>query len=216
MIKLEDKVRVLTPDATWIFGNLKDDTGTNDGTALNRLYHSDYANFFEKIFADSGIVANGLLDNEDNGYQLVDALRTVIANNDTVALTDAGDWVDDGNPTLNSLFGTTVTLGTVNYNRYKIIGKTLFWQLSFAFTQTGSPTQILVDYPTIMDSGNYDLANTEHVQLGVYGTTFVLQAINGGLAGAGSRQLGLTLSGGGGFANGTLNLSIVTELLYIP
>lgn len=75
MKKLQDKTNVLTPDGTYDLSRMIDDTGSADGTPLDVELHNDSMLFFEKLMAESGVVANGLPDNAVNGYQLYEAFR---------------------------------------------------------------------------------------------------------------------------------------------
>jgi hypothetical protein len=75
MKRLVTKVNVAGASGTYPFGDSQDDTGTNNGTPLNRERFSDWDQAVEKIFDASGIVANGLDDNATNGFQLYNAFR---------------------------------------------------------------------------------------------------------------------------------------------
>jgi hypothetical protein len=75
MIKLEDKVNTIPPDADYPFGDIKDSTTGNPGTPVSRQTYADLHQFFAKMFFESGIVANDLPDNETNGFQLYEAFR---------------------------------------------------------------------------------------------------------------------------------------------
>ena len=75
MIRIQDKTNTTAPSASEPFGNVKDDDGTFNGTPLNKEFFNDYIQFFEKLFAESNLNHNGLLDNETNGFQLFDALK---------------------------------------------------------------------------------------------------------------------------------------------
>jgi len=74
MILLANKQNVTAPAGDFPFGNVNDNTGSNNGTPVNRAVMSDYFQFFEKMFDSSTVVANGLLDDDNNGFQLFDAL----------------------------------------------------------------------------------------------------------------------------------------------
>lgn len=74
MIRLIDKQNVGAATATWPYGQVLDDTGSDDGTRLNENNMSDLWQIWEKIFDESGLTANGLLDNDSNGWQLYAAL----------------------------------------------------------------------------------------------------------------------------------------------
>lgn len=75
MLLLQNKLRVEAPSAEFPYGNLIDETGVNDGTAANRNLLSDPLQFFEKIMDEAGIVPNGIVDNEYDGWQLYEAFR---------------------------------------------------------------------------------------------------------------------------------------------
>jgi len=72
---LQNKTNVVAPNATYPFGNMKDNTGSNDGTPADTEFMTDYVQLFEKMMDESGIVANGDPDNETNGFQLYEAFR---------------------------------------------------------------------------------------------------------------------------------------------
>lgn len=79
MENLKDKPNVNAPDGNFQFGSMRDDTGTDDGSRADTRFMSDYTQFFERMFEEYrsvyGVAANGLLDNDTNGYQLWDAFR---------------------------------------------------------------------------------------------------------------------------------------------
>jgi len=75
MKKLQDKPGVIAPSVAYPFGQTQDNTGTNNGFPINTATMNDYLQFFEKMFAESGITSNGLPDNATNGFQLWNAFR---------------------------------------------------------------------------------------------------------------------------------------------
>lgn len=77
MIKLQDKLNAVPVSSTYPYGDIKDNSGSNDGTPVNRAVYADLHQFFEKMFAESGLTANNLPDNADNGFQLFQSLITV-------------------------------------------------------------------------------------------------------------------------------------------
>lgn len=74
---LKDKNNVGAVDATWLYGNVLDNTGSDDGTRVNKEFITDYAQTWERIFNESGLSANGLEDNEANDWQLYEAFRLI-------------------------------------------------------------------------------------------------------------------------------------------
>src|SRR5579859_6342310 len=92
-------------------GRIKDNTGTGDGTPVNRLLYSDIHEFFAKLMRMAKIPYNGLPESEGNGYQLIQALQALANKNDLLAI-------------LNSVSGelqiTTVKFSTLVLNEILI------------------------------------------------------------------------------------------------
>ena len=76
-INLTSKPNVDPADSDFPYGNVKDNSGTNNGTPLNRLVLSDYIQFFHKLMDEAGISYNGVLDNDYSGWQFYEAFRKV-------------------------------------------------------------------------------------------------------------------------------------------
>lgn len=75
MIPLSSKDNIDNSDANYPFGKSIDDTGTDNGSRVNFERLNDAEQFFEKMFAESGLTANGLPDNDSDGFQLYEAFR---------------------------------------------------------------------------------------------------------------------------------------------
>ena len=73
-LPLSGKTNVTAPNAAYPYGDIKDNTGSNNGTPVNKSVYADIHQFFARIFALSGLTYNNLLDNATNGFQYVDAL----------------------------------------------------------------------------------------------------------------------------------------------
>lgn len=104
MIPLIDKTNVGGVTADWPFGKIQNKTLSVDGTPVNEETYQDFHQFFEKMFAESGILANGLPDNQTNDFQLFEAFTKLThpAFDDT-GLTFASDapdydWNNAGSP----------------------------------------------------------------------------------------------------------------------
>jgi len=80
-IKLEDKPNTVAPNADYPYGNIQDNTGSNNGTPVNTLVYADFHQFFAKMMAESGIVYNDQPDNATDGFQYWLALVEAIKNN---------------------------------------------------------------------------------------------------------------------------------------
>lgn len=68
----------------YLLGRIKDNSGSNDGTPVNEFVYGDIHQFFAKLVTEAGIVPNGQPDNENNGYQLVEALMAFANKNNYV------------------------------------------------------------------------------------------------------------------------------------
>lgn len=72
-INLEDKQNVQAPDSDYPYGQIKDDTGSGDGTPVDVAVYGDFHQFFARMFALSGLTYNGLPDNDYSGFQYIEA-----------------------------------------------------------------------------------------------------------------------------------------------
>lgn len=99
MVKLENKTGVQAPDATYPFGKSLDRAGATNGFDLNSANLEDYHQFFAKMFDESGLVANGLPDNEVNGFQMFEALLAIFGGVKRKVI-NIGDWNMDADATV--------------------------------------------------------------------------------------------------------------------
>lgn len=60
------------------YGNIKDDTGSNNGTPVNKEVYADFHQFFAKLMAEAGISYNNVPDNFTNGFQYFLSLLKLI------------------------------------------------------------------------------------------------------------------------------------------
>jgi hypothetical protein len=70
-----------TPDADYPDGNIKDNTGANDGTPVDQKTYSDMHQTLAKTMRLIGVDPNGLPDNEYNGFQYIEALFIMMGGN---------------------------------------------------------------------------------------------------------------------------------------
>jgi hypothetical protein len=75
MKKLENLTNVTAPSVDFPYGDLKNNTGTNNGTPVNRALISDVIQFGQKLADEAGVVINDIEDNNDDGWQLYEAFR---------------------------------------------------------------------------------------------------------------------------------------------
>tara|TARA_B100000953_G_C18034140_1_gene423821 strand:- start:4962 stop:6026 length:1065 start_codon:yes stop_codon:yes gene_type:complete len=71
-------------------GRIKDSSATGNGTPVNEKTKGDIHEFFDKLLRLAGIKHNNLPDNEENGYQTIEALRNFATRN---------NYLQDVNPT---------------------------------------------------------------------------------------------------------------------
>lgn len=76
-VELANKTNVDPPSGPYPFGNIKDETGLNDGTPVDKAVYADFHQFFAKLLYESFITPNNLPENATNGFQYFDAFRAV-------------------------------------------------------------------------------------------------------------------------------------------
>lgn len=77
-------------------------------TIIDEGINQDIIQFFQKLMADAGLVANGLYDNEANGYQFVQALEFLNGGLRTKVV-EIGDWNMDADNTVLVAHGLTLS-----------------------------------------------------------------------------------------------------------
>jgi hypothetical protein len=83
-------------------GDIVDGAG---GTLVNTHVNQDLVQFFQKLMALAGLSPNGNFDNEVNGYQLIDALLSVVNAGTKPKIIEIGDWNMDANNTFAKVHG---------------------------------------------------------------------------------------------------------------
>ena len=81
------------------YGNIKDDTGSNDGTPVDKQVYADKHQFFAWLMDKAGVTPNSLPDNLTNGFQLGEAL---------LILTDRYRCTSTTSVAIGSAYGTVV------------------------------------------------------------------------------------------------------------
>jgi len=105
MRPLISKPNTLAPDGDFPYGRIKDKVGSNPGTPVNELVYGDIHQFFERLMALGGQVANGLPESEYTGFQLIDALVGVFGGMRR-AVVSIGSWNMDADA--SKIVDTTV------------------------------------------------------------------------------------------------------------
>lgn len=112
-ISLASKTNVTAPGGAYPYGNIKDDTGSNDGTPVDVQTYADFHQFFAKIADEGSITLNDLPENSTNGFQYYDALVAVIANR--MAALNVWTAIPQGNITLNADVSFNASLTNIKY-----------------------------------------------------------------------------------------------------
>lgn len=76
---IQNYPNILAADADYLNGSIKDNPGDNSGTHFSKTEYQDIHQTFAKFLRDSVTTANGLFDNESNGYQYFTAIRDLFA-----------------------------------------------------------------------------------------------------------------------------------------
>jgi len=71
---LQNYPQTSAPDSDFPNGNIKDDTGADDGTPVDKQVYADMHQTLAKLLRLSSITANGLPDSEYTGFQYVEAM----------------------------------------------------------------------------------------------------------------------------------------------
>jgi len=90
-LSIPQKPNTTAPDAAYPFGRTRDKTPSLGGTPYNTLVMGDYFQFFAKLMDAAGVNANGLPDNNTNGYQLFEAL-SVFTGGLKTKVVNIGNW----------------------------------------------------------------------------------------------------------------------------
>lgn len=80
-IQLKDKPNTQQPivgNPNYPYGKIRDNDGGGNGTPVNELVYNDSHQFFERLLALSGLVANGLREGLNSVFQYYDALIITI------------------------------------------------------------------------------------------------------------------------------------------
>lgn len=85
MIPLKNNPNVDNSDpGNYPDGRVKDNTGSGNGTPVNRSVYGDLHSNISKLMRLYGIIPNELPDNETNGFQLIQALSALASKNDYI------------------------------------------------------------------------------------------------------------------------------------
>lgn len=208
---ITDLTRHVAAGGDYPFGDIKDNP---NGTLADRTMMTDLLQTMQKLMSLAGVTPNGTADNLSNGYQIIQAL----ADFNTLSV-DGGEWVIANNVAFvaNNAPTGSYTSTTFIYNRYKIIGRTMFWQIRIDGTIAGSPTSFTIDAPSALSAIDVDWVNDSFQFVGMYNNTPTLLVALGG--GTGKGQLTVRLEGGGAFTNASsqvMEINIAAEVFLNP
>jgi hypothetical protein len=202
-IKLASKPNVDAPGGDYPYGNIKDDTGSNDGTPLNKLVHADFHQYFAKLLADAQITGNDLPESTSNTFQYILALKKLINTEKTLKV--------DTTSTSNAGTGeTTVFSYTVAASKLATDGDSIKIALHGKVFLNKNPTiRVKIDGNTY---AQISLLNTSSNPFSVWNLSMTLCRRPGGFA------LVFYEANGGGFSTGiafsTIDFSVVAAFNF--
>lgn len=101
-----DKQNIDAPTADYPFGRPRDKTPGIGGTPANLMTNGDWHQFFAKLMDYAGVIPNGLPDNEYSGWQLMEALTSLMGGMKTKVL-PIGAWDMNTDVSVNVPHGLT-------------------------------------------------------------------------------------------------------------
>lgn len=91
-----------SPDGEYIYGKIRDWSGTTEGTPVDEALYGDIHQLIARMVQESGITPNGLPDNEYNGWQIYDAF---IASSYKKVTIEIGNWDMQGTSSVSPAHG---------------------------------------------------------------------------------------------------------------
>lgn len=137
MIAITTKPNTEPVSTEYPFGSIKDNSGANDGTPVNRYVYSDHHQFFAKLMDAAGLTPNDLLDNATNGFQLHEALKRNIKNE----AADLNEWtlINSASITSNTS-NVDIESGTLIFHSEQKHSIHLSGNLRVSFNASWNPT----------------------------------------------------------------------------
>jgi hypothetical protein len=77
-LAITDKPNTEAPSGDYPFGNIRDKQVSIPGTPVNKAVYADFHQFFAKLMDYAGVTPNGLPDNDYSGFQLMEALTSLM------------------------------------------------------------------------------------------------------------------------------------------
>jgi hypothetical protein len=140
-------------------GAIRDNDGSNNGTPVNKNIYSDIHEFFAKLLRKAGITYNNKLDNEVDGFQLIDAMQNLAGKNDKIyQLTSSSGVINIG-----------VKLGTLEENEF-LLTKFNF-NLGSETTIKGLEVNPVLNISFLPTGSAYKIKNGDYVRLFYNGTS---------------------------------------------
>lgn len=132
-------------DPNYPYGNIKDDTGSNDGTPVDKTVYADFHQFFARMLALGGITANGLPDNLADGFQYMEAFLALTDRYSCESTTS----VNLGTTSVQTFVSFTVPANMDYSNSVPVrivdASNTNNYILGIVATYSGTTLQVLVD-----------------------------------------------------------------------
>jgi hypothetical protein len=90
-LSIIQKPNTSAPTGDYPYGDIRDTQPGIPGTPVNRLVYADFHQFFAKLMDFAGVTPNGLPDNDYSGWQLMEALTSLMGGLKTKVL-PIGVW----------------------------------------------------------------------------------------------------------------------------
>lgn len=160
MKKLQNKVDVTAPGGANDYGQIKDDTGANDGTPIDLDLLTDGAVFLERLIDKSGIIANGLRDDNVNGYQIYEAFRKLARpyNAYSALISQTGGGIPTAIVLENSTGVANPTFTKVGTGIYNIV-------FPSAVLTSNKTSALVGPFTAVQRSAAYSVSSTTTIQL---------------------------------------------------
>jgi len=79
---------ISAPDSDYPDGNIKNDTGANDGTPVDKTVYADMHQTLAKFLRLASITPSGVPDNEYSGFQYVEAMNAIFGDGRNLMVLD--------------------------------------------------------------------------------------------------------------------------------
>lgn len=204
-LPLSGKTNVTAPNEAYPYGDIKDNTGSNNGTPVNKSVYADIHQFFAKLFDVSGLTYNNVPDNFTNGFQYFNALLEIFGKNGTY------------NPTIGLFNGnTSVTLTGTNVANayYKISSTTIQIYYSVYISTSATYNAIRLSFPPNINANSNNFGNSSAYKQSSLTYFPVITSVEQTGQGGGNGGIAIISYGGGDLSNAGNTTTIQGSVIF--